>query len=157
MFHSPTGYFTTFDESFINLFVLLTTANYPDVMMPYYEERRAYAIFFVVFIVVGLYMIFNMIFASIYGNYCKVCSLEIRSYLKTREKLLLEAFKSLDQDRDGKIDIYTWINLIKQVRPDLSEKQMEILFVMVDEKKTKYISEDEFTEICNYLDLRYFF
>ena len=39
-------YFNTFTDSFINLFVLLTTANYPDVMMPSYANNKFSAIFF---------------------------------------------------------------------------------------------------------------
>ena len=51
------------------MFVLLTTSNFPDVMLPSYGQSRRYAIFFITYLVIGLFMLLNMLLAIFYSNY----------------------------------------------------------------------------------------
>ena len=39
----------------LHLFILLTTANYPDIMMPVYNCNAWSAWFFVAYVVIGIY------------------------------------------------------------------------------------------------------
>jgi two pore calcium channel protein, plant len=56
-------------DSFFFMFVLLTTANYPDVMLPSYNESRWYCLFFISFLVFGLYLFMNLLLAVLYATY----------------------------------------------------------------------------------------
>jgi hypothetical protein len=53
--------FSTLHDSIISLFVLITTANYPDVMMPSYSKSRWAFIFFLIYLVIGLYFMQNLL------------------------------------------------------------------------------------------------
>ncbi|XP_069379953.1 two pore channel protein 1 isoform X3 [Paralichthys olivaceus] len=53
-------YFSTLENSLVSLFVLLTTANFPDVMMPAYSKNRWSCVFFIVYLSIELYFIMNL-------------------------------------------------------------------------------------------------
>jgi hypothetical protein len=62
-------YFNSFSDSMVNMLILLTTANYPDVMMPAYNASRPNVLFFISFLLVGLFFCMNLVLASVYNNY----------------------------------------------------------------------------------------
>jgi len=61
--------FSNLNDSFFYMFVLLTTSNFPDVMLPSYGQQRRYSIFFITYLVIGLFMLLNMLLAIFYSNY----------------------------------------------------------------------------------------
>ena len=61
--------FPTFFDAFYNMFVLITTSNYPDVMLPSYGENRAFALFFIFYLTIGLFLLMNLLLAIFYSSY----------------------------------------------------------------------------------------
>ena len=53
----------------VHMLVLLTTANYPDVMMPAYNASRPSVLFFVSFLLVGLFFCMNLVLARYVCRY----------------------------------------------------------------------------------------
>lgn len=51
------------------MFVLLTTENFPDVMLLATAENAAYALFFIVFIIVGVFFLSSVLLAVIFDNF----------------------------------------------------------------------------------------
>lgn len=64
-----TLYMKSFWDSAYNMFVLMTTSNYPDVMLPAYQMSRMYFIFFGTYLLLGLFLIMNLLLAIIYSNF----------------------------------------------------------------------------------------
>ena len=61
--------FSNLNDSFFYMFVLLTTSNYPDVMLPSYSQERRNAIFFILFLIIGLFLLMNLLLAIFYSAY----------------------------------------------------------------------------------------
>lgn len=53
--------FSTLHDSLVSLFVLITTANFPDVMMPSYSANPWAFVFFLFYLVFGLYFLQNLL------------------------------------------------------------------------------------------------
>ena len=58
-----------FGNTYYQLLILLTTANFPDIMLPAYEVSYYYTVFFVLYLVFGLYLLLNILLANIFSMY----------------------------------------------------------------------------------------
>ena len=61
--------FDTFGKAFWNMFVCLTTENFPDVMLEATAVNTAFSLFFIVFILVGVFFLTSVLLAVIFDNY----------------------------------------------------------------------------------------
>ncbi|NWI49695.1 TPC2 protein, partial [Calyptomena viridis] len=64
-------YFRNYLEIVFDLYVLVTTANSPDVMMPAFDFSSWYALFFIAFVIVNTYIFMSLFLAVVYNNYKK--------------------------------------------------------------------------------------
>ena len=62
-------YFGTIGRSIISLTVLVTTANHPNVMMPIYQYNRFSSLYFIVFVIIGTFVILNVLIATTYNHF----------------------------------------------------------------------------------------
>ncbi|XP_077317387.1 two pore channel protein 1 isoform X4 [Lithobates pipiens] len=74
-------YFSTLENSLVSLFVLLTTANFPDVMMPAYSRNRWSCIFFIVYLSIELYFIMNLLLAVVFDTFNDIEKKKFKSLL----------------------------------------------------------------------------
>ncbi|CAI2359144.1 unnamed protein product [Moneuplotes crassus] len=104
---TPQGfaYFGSLYETIWNLFILLTTANFPDVMMPAYQMSTFYVIFFLLFIFVGVYFFLNLLLAVFYSNYGSRVEESIKEYEHKRIEYLEKKFYEYDEDDKGYLNI----------------------------------------------------
>lgn len=100
-------FFSTFIESCTNLMILLTTANFPDVMMPIYSQSRIASLFFVSFLAIGQLLIMNLVFASVYQHYRKEMSDQAAHFAHRRKQALEAAFHLLPAHRARSISTGT--------------------------------------------------
>ena len=105
-------YFPDFSSAMVHMLVLLTTANYPDVMMPAYNASRPSVLFFVSFLLVGLFFCMNLVLASVYNNYKIQMKERAVQYHRKRRKGLTAAFEQLDTNNSGYVRIASCARLL---------------------------------------------
>ena len=91
-------------EAMWQLLILLTTANFPDVMMPAYTQCREAALFFAAFVMLGVFFLMNYLLAVVYGSYTDAAK-EIAAAAAERQRASLDAaFEALDWEGAGSLD-----------------------------------------------------
>jgi len=89
-------YFQTYEDSITDLYALITTVNFPDIMMPAYNINWIFSIFFVSFLIIHLYIFTNIILATIIQNYKKHLREDVKETIKMRRAKAKEAFELLE-------------------------------------------------------------
>ena len=92
-------YFSTFGDSFFNMLVLMTTSNFPDVMLPAYQISRWNCLFFIIYLVLGLFLMMNLLLAIFYSNFKSRFEENLGSLEDDRSKYLMEQFKKFGGDK----------------------------------------------------------
>ena len=62
-------FFDCLSDSFYNIVILLTTANFPDIMLPTYNENYWSCLPFIGFLIVGLYFLMSILLANVYMKF----------------------------------------------------------------------------------------
>lgn len=88
----PEGYFVTLPDTMFNVYVLFTTSNFPDILFPFWKVNNASALYFILFLLVGLYMLLNLLLAVFYNNYKLQVEKKINLHQSMRETFLAEEF-----------------------------------------------------------------
>mmetsp|Transcript_26804 Transcript_26804/g.68908 ORF Transcript_26804/g.68908 Transcript_26804/m.68908 type:complete len:856 (-) Transcript_26804:278-2845(-) len=148
-------YFPDLGMSMMNLHILITTANYPDVMMPIYNEYRYASIFFIIFLVVALFFLMNLILAVIYNNYKVHHEHELEKKVKYRHKAFHKAFIMLDVGKRGEIKFATFSKVFRLIRPDVTEQQAEAICHIMDASNEGTITLKEFQDLYLVLQLKF--
>ncbi|CAI2380053.1 unnamed protein product [Moneuplotes crassus] len=118
-------YFSSLSEGCWNLLILLTTANFPDIMLPAYHSHKLYCVFFVIYLIVGLFFTMNLILASFYSTYKSRVEKSLYDFVEERNEYLQKKFEQYDVQKTGKLKI-------KQLR-----SLLEDILVMTDKKDEK--------------------
>lgn len=144
--HDP--YFSSFHRSFINLFVLLTTANFPDVMMPAYSHSRWAAVFFILYLSIVLYFLMSLMLAVVYETFTVIEKEKFRKLLLHKRKACQHAFKLLvSRQTPNRISFRHYEGLMKFFMPKKSRRDIYLSFKSLNICKSGYLSLDEFYQI----------
>lgn len=132
LFHGAPEYtdpYQNFDNvgyAALSLYVLYTTENYPDIMAPAYARApmasHAYALFFVSFLILGMFCLANLIVPVMYQAFREhrnQLALTLHIY---ERRALLAAFQLLDNQSNGTMDYDTFAALVARLRPETAGK-----------------------------------
>jgi len=142
----PSWVFTSFSTSIysaLSLFVLSTSENYPDVMLPAYMNSYNYFFFYLAFILWANIFFLNLLLVFI----CEVNGDIMASLLQEdadhEVKALSVAWKCLDVGDHGNITRDLFFAVMSKMRSDYDEKQLGVLFSVVNVSGNNLISEAE--------------
>ncbi|XP_055957374.1 two pore calcium channel protein 1 isoform X1 [Patella vulgata] len=151
----PNGdpYFKNYWDCIWDLYVLVTTANNPDVMMPAYDYSNWFALFFIAYVIVCLYIFMSIVLAAIYNNYKKNLKNEIRTSVYSKRRKLNRAFEIL-KDKVGSqyvITQETWNRLMKKILPTKSQQQLDLLLRILDSDGENVLKKTQFINLSDLL------
>lgn len=61
--------YSSLEAAFYTMFITLTTSNFPNAMLPGYGVNRLVSFFFIFYLVMGLFILMNLLLAVIYTKY----------------------------------------------------------------------------------------
>ncbi|XP_071448178.1 two pore calcium channel protein 1-like [Hetaerina americana] len=88
-------YFKTLLDSFVNLYVLLTAANFPSVMMPSYAKSRWSCLFFISYICLMVFFLMNLLLAVVYDTFTSIERNKFKKLWLHKRKACRHAFHLL--------------------------------------------------------------
>ena len=88
-------YWKTIPHSWMHLFTVLTTANYPDIMMPVVECESSSFIFFAIFIFLGLFFFLNLVLAIVTNSFSEDTTNDMTLYNDKKLFMLADSFAKL--------------------------------------------------------------
>uniref|UniRef100_A0A669BHN4 Two pore segment channel 3 n=1 Tax=Oreochromis niloticus TaxID=8128 RepID=A0A669BHN4_ORENI len=152
-----TPYFTSYLEIMFDLYVLVTTANSPDVMMPAYNANFFFAVFFIVYILINTYIFMSVFLAVVYNSYKKYLKEEVRQLVRAKRHKMVRAFGVLQEQREeGGEPVVTqasWNQLVRLVQPNLSNAHRELLWSVSDDKNQGAIGKVAFVQLADLLNI----
>ncbi|XP_042976295.1 two pore calcium channel protein 1A-like isoform X2 [Carya illinoinensis] len=126
--------FTSYGTTLYQMFVLFTTSNNPDVWIPAYKDSRWYCLFFVLYVLLGVYFVTNLILAVVYDSFKG----QNRGFIDKQQCILL--FEELNKYR---------------TLPKISKEEFELIFDELDDSHDFKINLDEFADLCNAIPLKF--
>ena len=97
--------FPTFQASFWSMFVCLTTENFPDVMLLALQVSSVYSLFFIIFILIGVFFLLNVLLAVIFDNFKNRVEVSREDKVSKRMQYINQFFDKFDEEGKG------WLNL----------------------------------------------
>ena len=93
--------FGTFDAACYNMIILMTTANFPDVMLPAYSTNYWYMIYFVSYLTIGLYFMMSFLLANVFNKFKERLEQQADRIRQDTERLLIKLFNRFDYQNKG--------------------------------------------------------
>ncbi|GLJ17076.1 hypothetical protein SUGI_0295400 [Cryptomeria japonica] len=152
--------FTSYGETLCQMFVLFTTSNNPDVWIPAYKSSRISCLFFILYILFGVYFVTNLILAVVYDSFKKQLAKQVAEMDKMRNRTLETAFTLLDENKCGFLDkdqcaeLFQALNMYRTL-PKISKEDFDSIFFELDDSQDFKINKEEFADLCDAISLRF--
>lgn len=152
--------FYSYGATLYQMFVLFTTSNNPDVWIPAYKNSRWSCLFFVVYVLLGVYFLTNLILAVVYDSFKAQLAKQVGEMDAMRIRILGKAFSLIDNYKNGFLNKEQCIHLFEELNnyrslPKTSREDFELIFDELDDSGDVKINLEEFTDLCNAIALRF--
>lgn len=145
-------YFESFQKSYVSLFITLTTANNPDVMMQSYSKNGASALFFIFYLIITLYFISNVLLAVVYSSFSEEGRKKFRKLFLHKREALRHAYHVLVSS-DG-ICFHDFLLFMQEYRPRMPEWQVMCIFKALHTNPNEQHTDLSVDEFYNFYEVR---
>uniref|UniRef100_A0A3P8NCC3 Ion transport domain-containing protein n=1 Tax=Astatotilapia calliptera TaxID=8154 RepID=A0A3P8NCC3_ASTCA len=150
------SYFNTMENSLVSLFVLLTTANFPDVMMPAYSKNRWSCVFFIVYLSIELYFIMNLLLAVVFDTFNDVEKMKFKSLLLHKRSAIDHAFQLLvSRQRPMGVSLKQFDGLMRFYRPRMSARDRFLTYKALNTSGAPMLSLQDFYKFYEVTGLKW--
>lgn len=155
-----TTIFFSYPATLYQMFVLFTTSNNPDVWIPAYKSSRWSSLFFVLYVLLGVYFVTNLVLAVVYDSFKSQLVKQIEEKDRMRTRILGRAFNLIDNNAVGTLDKEQCIQLFEELNkyrtlPKISKDDFELIFDALDDSRDFKINAEEFNDLCNAIALKF--
>ena len=98
--------FDTYGDTFYQLIVLITTSNFPDIMLQAYFTSTWYTLYFIFFIVFGVFFLMNVLLGVIFDNYKRRVQWTSQNRGRERMVYIEKFYEKYDEGDKGWLTIY---------------------------------------------------
>ena len=119
--NSGSPYFQSLTDSMVNLFVLLTTANFPDIMMPSYSDNMWYSVFFISYLGINLYFLMNLMLTVVYKTFADIEEKKFKTLLAGKAEAASRAFDLLKCEETELVSFDSFHGLMREYKPYTSK------------------------------------
>ncbi|XP_067465240.1 two pore channel protein 1 [Thunnus thynnus] len=149
-------YFNTLENSLVSLFVLLTTANFPDVMMPAYSKNRWSCVFFIVYLSIELYFVMNLLLAVVFDTFNEVERMKFKSLLLHKRSAIDHAFQLLvSRQRPLGVSLKQFDGLMRFYRPRMSARDRFLTYKALNTSGAPMLSLQDFYKFYEVIGLKW--
>ncbi|KAL7637747.1 UNVERIFIED_CONTAM: hypothetical protein RMT77_011356 [Armadillidium vulgare] len=148
-------YFSSYWNSVFELYVLITTSNNPDIMMPAFDLSSWYVLFFMLFITLCFFIYMNIILAVIYNNYRKHLKNEVKKSIVSKRSQLSKAFDMVYTYR-GMRKVVTkkiFYELMEALPTKRSHSLIHVLWIVLDTENYNVIGRRDFLKLADLLNV----
>ncbi|XP_062513296.1 two pore channel protein 1-like [Corticium candelabrum] len=146
-------YFVDLWTSFVSLFILLTTANFPTVMMPVYSEYWWAPIFFIAFLCIGLYLIMNLLLAVVYSTFSTFEKEKFRKLFLHKREALCRAFDVIHGSQNMNFEQFS--GLMKVHKPHWNNWRVLCCFKALDKDNSNSLCLQEFLHFYEVINMKW--
>ncbi|RYR43371.1 hypothetical protein Ahy_A08g039791 isoform H [Arachis hypogaea] len=152
--------FTSYGATLYQIFVLFTTSNNPDVWVPAYKASRWYCLYFIIFVLLGVYFVTNLVLAVVYDSFKSELVKQVFEMDRMRRAMLEKAFNLLDTHSTGYLNKDQCIRLFEELNkyrtlPKITKEEFELIFDELDDSRDVKLNKDEFADICHAIALKF--
>jgi len=154
---SGSPYFQSLTDSMVNLFVLLTTANFPDIMMPSYHENMAFTVFFISYLGINLYFLMNLMLTVVYKTFADVEEKKFATSANEKAEAASKAFELLKPAESRHIDFSSFKGLMIEFQPLRGDIDTLLMwkFLSRNSDHPDRIDSSEFSEVYKAFNYRW--
>ena len=145
-----TDYFHSIPEALYTMFVTLTTVNFPDVMIPYFEVGGWYAFvaaaYFLLFYIIGLYFLMNLLLATIYNGFRSRTKASVVEKTGTRKFWLERTWAVVTEHfgvpATGHLTTAQFVEVYRIVHPKVSDEIAQLVVCAVEANRREGSRDD---------------
>ena len=91
---------------------MFTMSNYPDIEIPFFRSYRMSAVYFVIQMTVGIFLLSNLLLATVFINYKNMLGRKMIRYEEEVSEYFKRLFDSLDTEKRGFITSQTMVEAL---------------------------------------------